>query len=149
MSQDLTRDVNVINLTDRLTTHEDVRSFLAIQSAGPEISEVLKAALPGLPKDQQRALVAIATWRMMGAFLPASIELLKRLPIMHGMHPENIGAQFSLLLDGGVIEIVQHNKGKEDEESAFVWPALERLVIRAVQDANGTKLVDTGGNRLR
>lgn len=149
MSENLTRDINVINLADRLTTHEDVRSFLAIQSAGPEIAEVLKAALPGLPKDQQRALVAIATWRMLGAFLPASIELLRRLPILNGMHPESIGAQFQLLLDGGVIEVVQHAEGTPDEESAFVWPALERLVIRAVQDANSSKIVGADGKSLR
>lgn len=135
---------NVIDLSARLSLHESVRPFLTILGAAPAVSEVLEAALPGVTKEQQRALMAVVAWRIMGAELPASVELLKRLPCLHGMHPESIQAAFMQLADADVLVFQKHG-----EEGGFVWPALDQIILIALQEADSAKLVDTSGQRLR
>lgn len=135
---------NVIDLSARLSLHESVRPFLTILGAAPAVSEVLEAALPGVTKEQQRALVAVVAWRIMGAELPASIELLRRLPVLHGLHPESIQAAYMQLCEAGVLVFQTHG-----EEGGFAWPALDTVILAALQDADSSRLVDTSGNTLR
>lgn len=135
---------NVIDLAARLALHESVRPFLTILSAAPEVAEVLEASFVHVTKEQQRALLAVVAWRIMGAELPASIELLKRLPVMHGMHPESIQAAFMQLCESDTLVYQQHG-----EEGSFVWPALDRIIVAALQDANLPKIVGVDGNTIR
>ena len=135
---------NVVDLAARLKLHETVRPFLTLLEAAPKIGEVLEAVLPQVTKEQQRALMAVVAWRIMGAELPASIELLKRLPCLHGLHEETIQAAYHQLVDAGVLVFQQHGA-----EGGFVWPALDQIIFVALHEANASKLVDTEGNRLR
>jgi hypothetical protein len=131
---------NIIDLAARLALHESVRPFLTILSAAPEVAE----AFPHITKDQQRALLAVVSWRIMGAELPASIELLKRLPVLHGLHPESIQAAFMQLCEADVLVFQQHG-----EEGSFVWPALDRIIFAALEEAKAPRIVGTDGSILR
>jgi len=135
---------NVIDLSQRLAVHESVRPFLTILSAAPEVAAVLEAAFPHITKEQQRILLAVVAWRIMGAELPASIELLKRLPVLHGMHPESIQAALMQLCEADVLVFQKHG-----EEGGFVWPALDQIIVAALQEANAPKIVGLDGDRLR
>ena len=135
---------NVIDLAARLSLHESVRPFLTLLGAAPAVGEVLEGAFPHSTKEQQRALMAVVAWRIMGAQLPASIELLKRLPCLHGLHDESIQAAFHQLVDAGVLVFQQHG-----EEGGFAWPALDQIILIALQEADAAKLVGLDGNRLR
>ncbi len=137
---------NVVDLAARLALHESVRPFLTLLEASPKIGEVLEAVLPQVTKEQQRVLLAVVIWRLMGAQLPASIELLKRLPVLHGLHPESIQAALVQLHDADILAVQQHG-----EESAFVWPALETVVFIALQETHAPKssLVGLDGEKLR
>ena len=135
---------NVVDLAARLALHESVRPFLTILGAAPAVADVLEGAFPHSTKEQQRALMAVVAWRIMGAELPASIELLKRLPCLHGLHEETIQAAYHQLVDAGVLVFQQHGA-----EGGFVWPALDQIIFVALHEANASKLVDTEGNRLR
>lgn len=135
---------NIVDLSARLALHDAVRPFLTLLGAAPDVSEVLEGALPNITKDQQRALVAVVSWRIMGAELPASIELLRRLPILHGMHPETIQAAFHQLVDADVLVFQQHG-----DEGGFAWPALDRIILIALNEAGASNIVDAHGQRLR
>ena len=137
---------NVVDLAARLKLHETVRPFLTLLEAAPKIGEVLEAVLPQVTKEQQRALLAVVVWRLMGAELPASIELLKRLPVLHGMHPESIQAAFHQLCDADILVFQQHG-----EEGGFLWPALDTIVFVALQETHApkTSLVGLDGEKLR
>ena len=135
---------NVVDLSARLALDPAARPFLILLGAAPAIAEVLEQAFPLVTKEQQRALVAVVAWRLQGAALPASIELLKRLPVMAGMHPESIQAAFHQLCDAHVLAFQAHG-----DEGGFAWPALDQIMHIALQEADAAKLVDTSGNRLR
>ena len=137
---------NVVDLAARLALHESVRPFLTILDAAPKVADVLEAVFPQVTKEQQRALLAVVAWRIMGAELPASIELLKRLPVLHGMHPESIQAALVQLHDADIIAVQQHG-----EESAFTWPALDTIVYIALQETHApkTSIVGVDGEKLR
>lgn len=129
---------NVVNIASRLRLHETVQPFLTILSASPAVADVLELALPNCTKEQQRALLAVIAWRVMGAQLPASIELLKRLPVMHAMHEESIQAAFMQLCEAGVLVFQSHNDG---HEGAFVWPALESIIEVALAERDAPKIL--------
>lgn len=135
---------NVVDLAARLSLHDSVRPFLTILGAAPAVAEVLEQAFPHSSKEQQRALMAVVAWRIMGAELPASVELLKRLPVLHGLHAETIQAAFHQLVDAGVLVFQQHGS-----EGGFAWPALDHIILVALQEADAAKLVDANGHRLR
>lgn len=135
---------NVIDLAARLSLHDSVRPFLTILGAAPGVAEILEEVLPKVTKEQQRALIAVVAWRIMGAQLPASIELLKRLPCLHGLHPESIQAAFMQLCDAHTLIFQQHG-----EEGGFVWPALDQIIQIALKEADSAKLVGLDGSRLR
>ena len=134
---------NIIDLAARLSLHETVKPFLTILGTAPAVAEVLEEAFPHSTKEQQRALMAVVAWRIMGAELPASIELLKRLPCLHGLHDETIQASFHQLVDAGVLVFQQHGN-----EGGFIWPALDQIIFVALQEAGSSKLVGLDGNRL-
>lgn len=127
---------NVIDLAARLALHESVRPFLTILGAAPAVAEILEGALTHITKEQQRALLAVVAWRIMGAELPASIELLRRLPVLNGLHPESIQAAFMQLCEADVLVFQQHG-----DEGGFVWPALDRIIVMALQDMNAPKII--------
>lgn len=127
---------NVIDLAARLALHESVRPFLTILGAAPAVAEILEGALTHITKEQQRALLAVVAWRIMGAELPASIELLRRLPVLNGLHPEGIQAAFMQLCEADVLVFQQHG-----DEGGFVWPALDRIIVMALQDMNAPKII--------
>lgn len=129
---------NIIDLSTRLRLHESVMPLLTILSAAPSVSDVLEEVLPKCTKEHQRALLAVLSWRVMGAELPASIELLKRLPVMNGMHEESIQAAFMQLCEADVLVFQTYNDAKE---GSFVWPALELILKVALEEANRPKLV--------
>lgn len=135
---------NIIDLSARLRLHESVQPFLTILSAAPKVADIMEEALPALTKEQQRALLAVISWRIMGAELPASIELLRRLPVMHDMHPESIQAAFTQLCDANILVFQQHG-----EEGGFAWPALDLIITVALRDANAPKIVGIDGSKLR
>ena len=137
---------NVVDIAARLKLHESVRPFLTLLEAAPKIGEVLEAVLPQVTKEQQRVLLAVVVWRLMNAELPASIELLKRLPVLHGMHPESIQAAFHQLCDADILVFQQHG-----EEGGFLWPALDTIVFVALQETHAPKpsLVGLDGEKLR
>ena len=135
---------NVVDISERLRMDETVRPFLTLLGAAPKVVDVLEGAFPNCSKDQQKALMAVVAWRIMGAQLPASVELLRRLPQMRGMHPETIQAAFMNLCEAGVLVFQQHG-----DEGSFVWPALDQIVFVALNEADTPKLVTPDGDRLR
>ena len=137
---------NVVDLAARLALHESVRPFLTILDAAPKVADVLEAVFPQVTKEQQRALLAVVAWRIMGAELPASVELLRRLPTLHRMHPESIQAAFHRLCDADILVFQQHG-----EEGGFLWPALDTIVFVALQETHApkTSLVGLDGEKLR
>lgn len=135
----------IINLANRMATDRSARNFLATLSAGPEIRDALSVVLPSLAPNEQKVLVAVVAFRMMGAMLPASLEMMRRLPMFEGVHPENIGIACDFLVSNGVLEVVTPEGG---DESAFYWPALEGLYTRALENADRSPLVGADGNRL-
>lgn len=137
---------NVVNLAERLAVDPTTRSAMAIMAAGAEITGILKEVLPTLAHREQKALLAVIAFRVMGGMLPASLEMLRRLPQFAGEHPENIGIAFDFLTGNGVLE-VQVNE--DETESAFYWPALERLIVNAIQAANTSPIVGADGLHFR
>lgn len=137
---------NIIDLAARLALHESVRPFLTILSAAPDVADVLEESFPHITKDQQRALLAVVAWRIMGAMLPASAELLRRLPVLHGLHPESIQAAFHQLVDAGVLVFQSFN---DSTEGGFVWPALDKIILMALSDATAPKIVGLDGDKIR
>jgi hypothetical protein len=135
---------NVVDLTERLNLHESVRPFLTIIDAGGKIAEILDAVFPALTKEQQRVMIALTAWRIMGAGMPASIELLRRLPPLHGMHPESIQAALTQLHDANIIAFQTHG-----DEGFFAWPALDLVIEVALRDMHVSKIVGADGERLR
>lgn len=135
----------VINLAERIATDRSARNFLATLKASPEIHDVLSIAIPQMAPNEQKALIAVVAFRMMGAMLPASIELISRLPMFEGIKTENIGIAFDFLVTNGVLEVVTPEGGSE---SAFYWPSLEQLYVRALENADRPTLLGSDGNRL-
>lgn len=135
---------NVINLADKMKVDPEVRSFLTCIDVGREVKEALDIVLPNMTQNEQRVMVAVVSFRMMGGMLPASLELMRRLPIFQGVHPENIGIACDFLNTNGVLTVVFDDGG----EAAFVWEALERLMDQAVVNANTSGIVGTDGNRI-
>lgn len=126
----------------RLLTSQEVTQFCQVVKAGPGIAGILEEALPCRTKDQQKALVAVATWRLAGAALPASIELIKRMPMFTGMHPESIQAAFMQLADASVLEFRPY--GEDGSEGAFTWPQLEAVIAASMKEAAGPTVIMPG-----
>lgn len=137
--------LNIVNLAEKMALDLSARNFLAMLSAGPEIRDVLSVVLPQMSANEQKALVAVVAFRMMGSMMPASLEMLRRLPMFEGVHPENIGIALDYLVANDVLTVITP---ENSEWSAFMWEALERVTERAVQNANATPIVGTDGKRL-
>lgn len=138
-------NLNIVNLAEKMALDLSARNFLAMLSAGPEIRDVLSVVLPQMAPNEQKALVAVVAFRMMGSMMPASLEMLRRLPMFEGVKPENIGIALDYLVANGVLEVITP---EGSEWSAFMWASLERVTERAVQNANTTPIVGTDGKRL-
>lgn len=141
----MSNGMNIVNLAEKMALDLSARNFLAMLSAGPEIRDTLSVALPQMSSNEQKVLLAVVAFRMMGAMLPASLELMRRLPMFEGVHPENIAIAFDFLVANDVLTVITPEGG---DSSAFMWPALERLTERAVQNANATPILGADGKRL-
>lgn len=132
---------NVTSLFDKAKTEKHAMNMLAALSAGPEARKALELVLPGMTDNQQRALVAVIAFRMMGGMLPASMELLRRLPQFEDVKPENIGIAFDALVSHGVLNVL-HTEG-EDASASFVWMGFERLLEATVLNAHAPAETDS------
>lgn len=135
--------LNVVDIGSRLKLHETCHHFLAMLAIGPDLDKALRAVLPSLPKDQQRALLSLVAYRIMGAMLPAHMTLLQNLPPTRGLHDQTLAAAFQMMHEGGLIDVVT-----QGEAMCFYWPALERLVVSAIERANTTPIVGADGRPL-
>lgn len=136
----------VTDLSHRLALHDSARPFLVMLGAGPAIRNALRTVLAKLPKDQQRALMTVVAFRLMGGQLPANVTLLEHLPSLAGMHDQTIAAAFQMLVDGGILGV---NQPKDEKDPAkrirsmtFYWPELEHLFGGALERENSPDPTD-------
>ncbi len=134
--------MNILNLADRLNTDVSARNFLTLLAVGPKIRMQLQEVLSAMAPNEQKALVCLVGFRMMGAMLPASLEMIRRLPPFEGIHPENIGIAFDYLVSNDVLEFIHDDKSGE---GAFHWASLDRLVSAALAEADAPKLLGPDG----
>lgn len=125
MSTEKTGGGNVTSMAEYMGMDTTSRNYLMLLSVAPQLRQKLHETMRGLSIHQQKALLCIVTFRMMGAVLPASIEMLRRLPPFTSTHPENIMAAFQSLVDKGVIAVIS-NAAKTD--TAFHWQELDRII---------------------
>lgn len=136
------QDQPITELERQLATDSATAAILKQLKAAPALAELLEAALPLRSKMQQRALMLMAMWRLMGVPLPASIELITHTPMFAGQHPDTAQAPFHELVTAGVIQF-------DELRGVFVWPALEGAVHAAAEAVDGPVIVDVGGRSLR
>lgn len=115
----------VTDIGEKMSMDQTTRNYVTLLSVAPQLRAKLQETISGLNVHQQKALLCIMTFRMMGAVLPASIELLRRLPPFVNTHPENIGAAFQSLADLGVITLISN---ATKTETAFHWQELDRII---------------------
>lgn len=143
--QNETVNATVASLEDRLALDPSVRNALAILEIGPEIRMVLRTVLPKMSKYEQKCLIAVVGFRLLGGALPASPQLFKALPNLQNDHFENLGAAFQNLIETDVLSI-EFNEDKT--ESVFQWPALEKMLLQQLDGMHGPRLVDLSGQRI-
>jgi hypothetical protein len=112
-------------MADYMGMDTTTRNYLMLLSVAPQLRQTLHATMTGLSIHQQKALLCILTFRMMGAVLPASIELLRRLPPFTSTHVDNIGAAFQSLVDKDIITVISN---KTQTDTAFHWKELDRII---------------------
>ena len=137
-------DVNVIDIGERLKTDQKVRAMVSIIKAGPGIADALETVMPSLPQYEQRILGTVYAFRLMGAMMPASIELFAHTPLTASIQESHLTAAVQSLVDGGVLVLEQ-----QGDEACFMWPALERLVAQAILEQDAPKIVGIDGERIR
>ena len=115
--------------------------MVTLTLTAPTAAAVPPAAREGAAV-RRAALVCLVGFRMMGAMLPASLEMIRRLPPFEGIHPENIGIAFDYLVSNDVLEFIHDEKSGE---GAFHWAALDRLVSAALAEADAPKLLGPDG----
>lgn len=136
---------DIVDISKLAKIDPAARSFLSCMSVGREVKDALEMIMPGLAPNEQKVMMAVVSFRIMGGMLPASLEMMRRLPMFEDMKPENIGIACDFLAHNGVLSVVM---SEDQSESAFMWEALERLLMNAVTNANTSGLVGTDGARL-
>lgn len=138
---------NIVDIGERLAMSLDVRSMLTMLSVGQRITLALKAVMPGLSQPEQKFLCTLVSFRLMGGFLPASVEMITRLPMFasSGIDAGHAIGVADRLCAGEIIEFMQDEK---TGEGAFSWPALEKLIHVAITEADAPQLVTTDGKPL-
>lgn len=137
----------IIDLAKRFAVSPETRHVLACMKAAPDIELALSAVVPTLGRVEQRILITVVAFRMMGANLPAELTLIEHMPPMRGLSTSEIQDAFDGLVSGGTL-MLAGGDGEEDMQS-FYWPALERLVNDAVRNYEAPALVGLDGSRLR
>lgn len=135
----------IVDLAHRLAVTPEARHVLSLMKCGPAIERALAVVLPALPKLEQRALITVVAFRMMGSMLPANITLLERMPPLAGISAEEIMAAFQALVDQGILILAT----PQDQPMAFYWPALERLVHDALRDYEAPAIVGLDGRPMQ
>lgn len=94
---------NVVDLTERLALTAASRRMFATMASGPELAQMMRPMLMKLSHDQQSAMLVVLTFIILGAPLPASLELLSRMPVFIGTPPAEIQAALEAMVDGGLL----------------------------------------------
>ncbi|MBS0229486.1 MAG: hypothetical protein JSS23_12450 [Proteobacteria bacterium] len=152
-------DLNILDLGQYMAVPPRTRNFLHILRVGHQIAEAFEHTLPALTQTEQKVLVTVAAFRLQGSLLPADITLLAHCPQLLGVSEGEIMGVVEGLVHNGVLEVSSMVDGEfvdpatvpksraADVQVCFSWPALERLVIKALEDANRPRIVVPGAPR--
>lgn len=83
---------------------DDARRLLATLRYGPALASVMAVDMSNLPALKQSALVAVFAFQMMGGNLPASFEMVKRLPPFTLVSDDDIRDTLQALCDEDLLE---------------------------------------------
>lgn len=142
---------NVVDLSVQFAMNKSAASLLKRASIIGAVADELTTIICTLNHQEQRFLTAMIGWRIEGGMaLPAS-DLLSKLPALHGLEFGAIQATAAGLAEAGVIDVVEveHDTKGNTTAVAFVWPALERMMVAGEQRTGGPKLTDAHGRPLR
>lgn len=132
------------------------RNFLHMLRVGNEIAEAFEHTLPALTQTEQKVLVTVTAFRLQGSLLPADITLLSHCPQLLGVSEGEIMGVVEGLVANGVLTVSSMIDGEfvdpatipkaraADVQVCFQWPALDRLVIKALENANRPRIVVPG-----
>lgn len=134
---------NIVDIGERLSVPMDIRGMLTILGVGARIAIALKAVLPGLTQPEQRFICTVVGFRIMGGMLPASVEMITRLPMFSGIDAGHVTGIANALCDNEILSVEAAGN-----EMSFYWPALEKLIHVAITEADAPKVVGTDGNPL-
>ncbi|MBS0279194.1 MAG: hypothetical protein JSR81_16345 [Proteobacteria bacterium] len=148
--------MNVIELDKYMAVLPRTRNFLALLRIGNEIALALEHILPALTQTEQRVICTIVAFRMQGSLMPADITLLAHCPQLLGVSEGEIMGVVENLVHNGVLEVSSMVDGEfvdpatvpksraAEVQVCFSWPALERLVLKALDNANRPRIVVPG-----
>lgn len=88
----------------RYPMSDDARRLLATLHYGPAIASVMAVDLAKVTPVQQSALVAVFAFHLMGGNLPASFEMVKRLPPFTAVSDDEIRETLQALCDADLLE---------------------------------------------
>lgn len=137
----------IIDLAKRMAIAPETRHVLALMKAGPEVELALAAVVGSMGRVEQRALITVTAFRMMGAMVPIEITLLEHMPPLRGISDQEIMAALQKLVDTGVLMIAEPSE--TSPHGGFYWPALERLVSDALRYYETPAIVGIDGNAIR
>lgn len=98
---------NILELNPANRRHpmsDDARRLLATLRYGPALASVMVADMAKVPALQQSALVAVFVFQVMGGNLPASFEMVKRLPPFTAVSDDEIRETLQALCDADLLE---------------------------------------------
>lgn len=142
---------NVVDLSIQFALNKTAASVLKRAKIIGAVADELTTILASLTHNEQRFLSAMIGWRIEGGHALPATDLLSHLPALHGLEFGSIQATAAGLADANVIEVVPTDQDEKGETTrvAFVWPALERLLVAGEKRAEGPTLTDPNGNPLR
>lgn len=136
----------VYDLGERMAIAPAVRRTLAVMKSSNEIEEALRLYLTKLPHAEQRALMTVVAFAVMGSALPANITLIERMPMVHGLGAKVLEDAFEELVEKGILE---YREGSKSSAGYFHWTELEHLIGEAMEQYDAPAIIGLDGSKLK
>ena len=139
-------DAVVYDLGERLAIAPEVRRTLAVMRSSNEIEGALRPFVTKLPHAEQRALMTVVAFAVMGSALPANITLIERMPMVHGLGAKVLEDAFEELVEKGILE---YREGSKSSAGYFHWTELEHLIGEAMEQYDAPAIIGLDGKNLK
>jgi hypothetical protein len=115
---------NILEIKRQFRLHDDAARLVAVLNFGAAFTTALRPELMKLDRYHQDILVAVFAFEIMGGHLPASMEMLKRLPPFTLLSDEMIEREIKFMCNTGYLKF---------EDGFFVSPMIAAGIEEAVK----------------